>query len=141
MIRSIRTTACLLVASLAAVAGWVWWQAPHTSAKPTRQLAATYNTGVGMLDLYLMDDYRGFERLVDVDPRLVGVGGGAARSVAIDQRFPLERRVAAARLLAERDALDGSFADQLVVAVREHDEAPAFCAIQSELDMRLGCVG
>lgn len=141
MIRTIRTIACLIVATTAALIGWVWAQAPHTSPSPARQLSATYNTGVGMIDLYVLHDARGFDRLVEVDPGMTGIGGRAARSVAIDDQFHVHHRVLATRLLAEHQGLDDSFITALASATGQHGQATAFCAIQSTLDERLGCTG
>lgn len=141
MIRTIRTAACLIVATTTALIGWVWAQAPHTSPSPARQLSATYNTGVGMVDLYILHDARGFDRLVEVDPGLTGIGGRAARAVAIDDHFQVHQRVLATKLLAEHQGLDESFITALASTTGEQGQATAFCAIQSTLDQRLGCIG
>ncbi len=141
MVRTIRTSACLIVVTMSAVVAWIWVQSPHDSPRPIGQLADTYNTGVGMVDLYLMHDDRGFDRLLAVDPAMTGIGGRAARTVAVDRRYDIDRRVLAARLLAEHEVLDQSFIDDLATVAFEQGQETAFCAIQPGLDERLGCVG
>ena len=138
MIHSIRTIACLILAALLTLFAWVWIQVPHIGNRPGRHLSGTFDAAVGMIDLYLRDDHRGFERLLQVDPGLEGVGRNAARTVAIDRRFSLEQRVEATRLLAERSVIDERFTRRLMWVNRE-DEVESFCGLDAELDRCLGC--
>lgn len=137
MLQPIRTIACLIVASFFALFGWIWFQIPHAGQRPGRQLSATFDAAVGMIDLYIRDDYRGFERLVRVDPRLEGVGRDAAMTVATDRGFPLPQRVAATRLLAERSAIDERFIQRLRWANHDNEHG-SFRGLDEEVDRGLG---
>lgn len=140
IVRLIRTGSCVASAIATALVGWVWFNAPHDSSAPSYHLSATYNTGVGMVDLYLLHDVRGFERLVALDPTLQAIGGDAARSVAVDDaHFPLDVRVGATKLLAEQAALDEGLVEGLALAALAHGESAAFCDIEPALDARLDC--
>lgn len=139
MVRLIRSIACVVVAIATASLGLIWLQVPHAGASPFRQMTSTYDAGVGMIDLYLRDDYRGYERLIQIDPTLEGIGGDAAKSVAADSAFDLERRIQATILLVENQRLDDSFSEVLAEAARSHNEERSFCNIDADLDQRLGC--
>jgi hypothetical protein len=136
----VRTGACALMATTTAVIGWVWFNAPHESSSPGYHVSSTYNTAVGMVDLYMLHDPRGYERLVEIDPSLQAVGGDAARTVMLDDaHFSIETRVDATRRLADHAALDAALVEDLALTTKSHGERTAFCDIEPTLDARLGC--
>ncbi len=116
MIRLIRTTASLLVASLFTAIALVWLQVPHHGApNPTREIGVTYDGAVGMIDLYWRHDVRGYERLVDIDPQLNGIGGRAARAAATDPYLDVaDRANVARRLSTQRGGLTPDLAYRIV---------------------------
>lgn len=101
----------MIIAIGTATVGLIWVRVPHADASPGRQITSTYDAGVGMVDLYLRDDYRGFERLY------------------------------AAELLANHHRLDESFSQTLAESARAHNEETEFCHIDAELAARLDCPG
>ncbi len=135
----IRNSAWITVALTSWLIGWVWSQVPWTKERDDSRVAVTFDAAVGMIDLYLKDEYRGFERLVEVDPRLCTVGRDAARTVAVDRRFDLNQRVAATKLLAENSALDGQF-NSWLAASSSVEERPSFTGIDDGLDTELGLI-
>ncbi len=138
MIRFFRTVATAIVAALTAMTMLIWIQAPgRDDPRPQNQLATTFDTAVGMVDLYWRDDIRGYERLVDEDPGLDGVGGDAARSVALDRAFELDhRRDALRRLVRRQGPLSEEFAQKAVASI-DHEDLIAFQGIDPNLDTQI----
>ncbi len=139
MIRVLRTTASLLVAATFTGIALVWLQVPHTgSPSPGRELGMTYDGAVGMIDLYLRHDIRGYQRLADIDPQLNGIGGRAAQAAASDRRLSVDDRVAVARRLStQRGGLDAELARTIVTSA-EPGELAAFRGFDRELDTAIG---
>ncbi len=135
MIRWIRTAASLLVASLFAAIALVWLQVPHNGApSPGRELAVTYDGAVGMIDLYLRHDIRGYERLANIDPQLNGIGGRAAQTAATDPNLRTADRVAVARRLStQRSGLTPKLARHIVESA-DGEQLAAFSGFDPELD-------
>lgn len=136
MIRFLRTTASILVALSLALIGIAWSHVPHARRPdPGHEISATFDTVVGFVDLRLRGDIRGYHRLVDLDPRLDGVGGDAARHVAGSDRFTVAERTRAARRLAIQrpdDGIDRELANELA-----HDLPPEALEELREVDALL----
>lgn len=138
MIRALRTTASLLVAVAFTGTALVWLQVPHNGPpNPGRELGMTYDGAVGMIDLYLRHDIRGYQRLADIDPQLNGIGGRAARAAATDHRVGVEDRVAVARRLSTQSGGLTAELARSIVASAGPDELAAFHGFDHQLDVAI----